>query len=99
MEWVNKYLNSNQASTIDEFRVYHVDLDRDSKSYVDEWLGIALRKKTKKLQLNFGPEFYGYVRWRSIDASRLAAGCYCLTKETFSSALSGIHFCLSNLLG
>ncbi|XP_012476572.1 putative F-box/LRR-repeat protein At3g28410 isoform X2 [Gossypium raimondii] len=70
---------------------------KDSKAYVDEWVGIALQKKTKKLQLNFGPEYYSDVRWSSVDASRVAARCYCLTKETFSSALSGIHFltCLS----
>ncbi|MBA0646914.1 hypothetical protein Goklo_014837 [Gossypium klotzschianum] len=97
IEWVNKYLNSNQASTIDEFRIDNFDLDKDSKAYVDEWVGIALQKKTKKLQLNFGPEYYSDVRWSSVDASRVAARCYCLTKETFSSALSGIHFltCLS----
>ncbi|KAA3468700.1 F-box/FBD/LRR-repeat protein isoform X1 [Gossypium australe] len=93
IEWVNKYLNSNQASTIDEFRVDNFDLDKDSKAYVDEWVGIALQKKTKNLQLNFGPE--SYVRRRSVAASRVAARCYCLTKETFSSALSGIHLLTS----
>ncbi|KAG8487025.1 hypothetical protein CXB51_020738 [Gossypium anomalum] len=65
------------------------------QAFVDEWVGIALQKKTKKLQLNFGPE--SYVRWSGVGASRVAARCYCLTKETFFSALSGIHFltCLS----
>ncbi|TYJ23971.1 hypothetical protein E1A91_A08G229200v1 [Gossypium mustelinum] len=68
IEWVNKYLNSNQASTIDEFRVDNFDLDKDSKAFVDECVGIALQKKTKKLQLNFGPE--SYVRC-SVGASRM----------------------------
>ncbi|XP_022742460.1 F-box/LRR-repeat protein 25-like [Durio zibethinus] len=72
---INKVLNSHQVSTMLELRV-SFDLGKHSKSYVDEWIGIALKKKVKKLELAFEPYFTSY--------HKLLYTCYRISKESFS---------------
>ncbi|KAK8576396.1 hypothetical protein V6N13_090869 [Hibiscus sabdariffa] len=50
--WVNHVLIAHQGSTIDELRVRFY-LDQDSWGYVDKWIEIAMKKKVKKLELDF----------------------------------------------
>ncbi|KAK8633653.1 hypothetical protein V6N13_014495 [Hibiscus sabdariffa] len=50
--WVNHVLIAHQGSTIDELRV-HFYLDKGSWGYVDKWIEIAMKKKVKKLELDF----------------------------------------------
>ncbi|KAK8633654.1 hypothetical protein V6N13_014496 [Hibiscus sabdariffa] len=50
--WVNHVLIAHQGSTIDELRVRFY-LDKYSWGYVDKWIEIAMKKKVKKLELDF----------------------------------------------
>ncbi|XP_065619292.1 F-box/FBD/LRR-repeat protein At4g26340 [Quercus suber] len=53
VSWVNRALELHQGNTIDEFRVAF-DMDgRKFKSEIDNWICFSLRKKVKKLSLDF----------------------------------------------
>ena len=53
VSWVNSVLELHQGNTIDEFRVVF-DMDgRKFKSEIDNWICFSLRKKVKKLTLDF----------------------------------------------
>ncbi|GMI79313.1 hypothetical protein like AT1G61330 [Hibiscus trionum] len=73
--WVNDVLIAHQGSTIDEFRVRFY-LDCDSQTYIDKWIEIAMKKKVKKLELDF---------LLAYPFSRLS---YCLPQQPFC----GIEF-------
>ncbi|KAE8681247.1 hypothetical protein F3Y22_tig00111332pilonHSYRG00019 [Hibiscus syriacus] len=54
VEWVTHVLNSHEAPTIDELRV-SFDLTQRHSHNIDRWIGIALMKRVKRLELDFTP--------------------------------------------
>ncbi|KAL4323748.1 hypothetical protein GQ457_11G010860 [Hibiscus cannabinus] len=61
VEWITRVLTGHEASTIDELRV-RCDLTGHYRRDIDRWIGIALMKSVKCLELDFKPCGSSYRR-------------------------------------
>ncbi|GKV49121.1 hypothetical protein SLEP1_g55886 [Rubroshorea leprosula] len=53
VHWVNHILESHQGTNIDEFEVCFNVNEGDSKSDIDGWIAFSLRKRVKRLYVDF----------------------------------------------
>ncbi|KAK7842463.1 f-box/lrr-repeat protein [Quercus suber] len=62
VSWVNHVLQLHQAHTIDEFKVDFPLKEECNKLDIDNWILFSLRKKVKRLSLDFDPIITGLAR-------------------------------------
>ncbi|OMO86711.1 hypothetical protein CCACVL1_09517 [Corchorus capsularis] len=59
-EKINSVIQSYEGFSIGELRI-SFDFDKNSQSYIDKWIEIALTKKVKKLELDFTPPPFSFL--------------------------------------
>ncbi|KAK8591845.1 hypothetical protein V6N13_031871 [Hibiscus sabdariffa] len=78
VEWITRVLTGHEASTIDELRV-RCDLTGQNRRDIDRWIGIALMKSVKCLELDFKPcgsshrrdDAYYRLGWKFCSSSEI----------------------------
>ncbi|KAK9278569.1 hypothetical protein L1049_028141 [Liquidambar formosana] len=71
VDWVNQVLNLHQAPTLGEFRVCFDMDDKVSKCHIDSWIKFAIRKRVKRLELDFTCSWGYLIRENYILTSQL----------------------------